>query len=225
VTVVGALAVAGVDRGGPPPAAATVFGPSLPTIERYAELLATAGIERGLLGPREADRLWERHLLNCGVVAPLLRGPLVLDLGSGAGLPGLVLAVARPDLTFLLVDATRRRVTFLEEAVEQLGLPNVSARWARAEELAGAVAADEVVARAVAPLDRLVAWSLPLLRPAGRLLAIKGATATDEVAATAKAISRAGGGRPRLLECGTGVLHDPVAVVEVARVGRARSAR
>lgn len=202
----------------PPPALAVdLFGPALPVVTRFAHLLATAAIERGLLGPREADRLWERHLVNCGLVGPELRGPVVADLGSGAGLPGLVLAAMRADLTFVLVDATRRRVEFIDEAVVALGLGNVTTRWARSEALAGELVVDEVVARAVAPLDRLAAWSLPLLRQGGRLLAIKGESAAAEAASAAPAVGRAGGSRPRVRRLGTGLVAPPVAVVEVTR--------
>jgi 16S rRNA (guanine527-N7)-methyltransferase len=202
----------------PAPASAThLFGPALPVVTRFAHLLASAGIERGLLGPREVDRLWERHLVNCGVVAPELRGPVVVDLGSGAGLPGLVLAAMRPDLTFVLVDATRRRVEFVDEAVAALALGNVTTRWARAESLAGELVADEVVARAVAPLGRLAAWSLPLLRPGGRLLAIKGESADAEAAAEAVAVGRAGGSRPTVRRLGADVVDPPAALIEVVR--------
>jgi 16S rRNA (guanine527-N7)-methyltransferase len=186
-------------------------------LQRYADLLATAGIERGLIGPGESDRIWERHLLNCAVVAPALGGPRVLDLGSGAGLPGIVLAVLRPDLAFVLLDATQRRVQFLDEVSAALGLANVTTRWGRAESLAGQVDADEVVARAVAPLGRLAAWALPLLRPGGRLLAIKGATAVEEVAAESDGVRGAGGEVRGVREYGVGLVDPPAVVVEVVR--------
>jgi 16S rRNA (guanine527-N7)-methyltransferase len=197
--------------------AAQIFGPALATMERYADLLASAAVERGLIGPREADRLWDRHLVNCAVVAPALHGPSVIDLGSGAGLPGLVLAAIRPDLRFVLLDATQRRVRFLDEAVDVLGLSNVTTRWARAEAVVGALIADEVIARAVAPLDRLAAWSLPLLRPGGWLHAIKGATAEAEAAAAASAVTRLGGTRPVVRRYGRDLIDPPVAVVEISR--------
>jgi 16S rRNA (guanine527-N7)-methyltransferase len=186
-----------------PPEASVVFGDRLSVLQAYAELLATAGVERGLLGPREAPRLWERHLLNCAGLAELLApGETVADLGAGAGLPGLVLAAARPDLHVVLVEPLLRRADFLTEAVELLGLEQVSVRRARAEDLVGVVTVDAVVARAVAPLDRLAGWALPLLRPGGRLLALKGERAEAELADATAAISRAGGAGARVTTVG-----------------------
>ena len=185
--------------GAAPPAAHTVFGDRLPVLEAYAGLLAGPGVERGLLGPREAPRLWERHLLNCAGLAELVEpDQVVLDLGSGAGLPGLVLAALRPDLTVVLVEPLLRRATFLQEAVAALELTHVVVRRARAEELAGSLLVDVVTARAVAPLDRLVGWGLPLLRPDGRLLALKGERADEELASCGPAITDAGGTAARV---------------------------
>jgi 16S rRNA (guanine527-N7)-methyltransferase len=209
----------------PPPAAAALFGAELPRAVAYAELLAGPGVERGLVGPREADRIWERHLLNCAPLAALLPAGDVLDLGSGAGLPGVVLALLRPDCRLVLVDATRRRTEFLAEVADRLGLSAVTVRWARAEELAGSMVADAVVARAVAPLERLVGWSLPLLRVGGELLALKGETAAAEAAAAAPAIRAAGGGDVRVERCGVGVVDPPPTVVRIRRVGAARAVR
>lgn len=181
-----------------PEAAAQVFGDRLDVAVRYAQLLAGPGVERGLIGPRETPRLWERHLLNCVGVADLLPpGTTVLDLGSGAGLPGLVLACARPDLHLVLVEPLLRRATFLQEAVDTLGLAGVEVVRSRAEELAGTRRVAAVVARAVAPLDRLAGWAVPLLAPGGRLLALKGDTATEDLAAAQPALRRlVAGGHP-----------------------------
>lgn len=173
-----------------PEAARAVFGERLPLLVRYAGLLAGAGVQRGLLGPREAPRLWERHLLNCAGLSELLpEGAVVLDLGSGAGLPGVVLAALRPDLSVVLVEPMLRRADFLTEVVRDLALPGVLVRRARAEELAGSVLVDTVVARAVAPLAKLTGWALPLLHPGGRLLALKGERADAEVEAAGPAIA------------------------------------
>lgn len=196
-----------------------VFGARLPLAERYAELLATEGTVRGLVGPREAPRLWDRHLLNCAVLAELLPvGSVVADVGSGAGLPGIVLGVARPDLSIVLIESLARRTAFLDEVVDELQLARVTVARGRAEELAGRIAQPDVVtARAVASLDRLVRWCLPLLPIGGRLLAMKGSSAGDEVAEHAAQIRRAGGDEPRVLHCGVGLVEPATTVVEVVR--------
>lgn len=170
-----------------PAGAAAVFGAALDRAVAYAELLATEGTVRGLIGPREVPRLWDRHLLNSAAIASLVPADArVVDVGSGAGLPGIPLALVRPDLTVTLLEPLARRVTFLDECVDRLGLGNVTVVRGRAEEgpvrrsLGGA---DVVTARAVAPLDKLAGWCLPLLRPGGLLLALKGSTAVEELAA------------------------------------------
>jgi 16S rRNA (guanine527-N7)-methyltransferase len=138
-----------------PPQAEQVFGPVTAAAEHYARLLAGPAVTRGLIGPREVPRLWERHLLNSAAIAELVPHPCSLvDLGSGAGLPGIVLALLLPDVTVTLLEPMLRRVTFLEECVHALGLENAQVRRGRAEDLAGRLSADVVTARAVAPLDR-----------------------------------------------------------------------
>lgn len=205
----------------PPPAAVEVFGAGLPKLEAYAALLAGPGTERGLLGPREVPRLWERHLLNCAGLSELVTdGEVVLDLGSGAGLPGLVLALQRPAVQVVLVEPMQRRATFLSECVEALGLRNTVVRRARAEELAGKVEVDTVVARAVAPVDRLAGWSLPLLRAGGRLLALKGEQAAAELAQAGPVLRHLGAVASSVVEVGSVDLHTRARVV-VVEAGRA----
>jgi 16S rRNA (guanine527-N7)-methyltransferase len=195
-----------------------VFGPGYETAVAYERLLSTVGVERGLVGPREADRMWDRHLLNCAVAAAAVpEGAYVVDLGSGAGLPGLVLAIVRPDLTICLVEPLLRRATFLEEAVDKLGLPGVQVRRARAEELHGALLADVVTARAVAPLDRLTDWGLPLVRPGGTLLALKGEKAAEELAAVEADLPRRGASAWSVEILGSGVIDPPTRVVRIVR--------
>lgn len=201
-------------------AARRLFGPALPVAAAYADLLATDGVVRGLIGPREAPRIWDRHLLNCAAVAELIPNDAsVIDVGSGAGLPGIALAVARPDVAVVLVEPMARRTAFLVEAVTILGLASrVSVLRARAEDLAGDLSpADVVTARAVAPLDRLAGWCLPLAARGGRLLALKGASAADEVAAHRDAIGRLGGAAPVIRRCGVGLIDPPTTVVEIVR--------
>lgn len=168
-------------------AAAAAFGARLDLATRFAYQLADAGVVRGLLGPREVPRLWTRHLLNCATLSGYLPADArVVDVGSGAGLPGLVLAIARADLQVDLVEPMLRRATFLQETVHLLGLQDsVRVHRGRAEEPSTrrtVGGSDWVTARAVAPLDRLVTWCLPLLAGGGRLLALKGQSAPDEVA-------------------------------------------
>ncbi len=212
----------------PPPAAEAVFGERLGVARRYADLLAGPGVERGLIGPREVDRLWERHLLNSAAIGELIEPDArVLDIGSGAGLPGVPLAIARPDLSVTLVEPMLRRSDFLAEAVEILGLDVVVFR-ARAEdpparkELAGA---DVVTSRAVADLLKLARWSLPLLRPGGRMLALKGERAESEVAEHGPAMSRLGAVDVEVVRCGQDYLSPPTTVVSVRRTDRSRTAR
>jgi 16S rRNA (guanine527-N7)-methyltransferase len=194
--------------------AAAVFGEALGTAERYAELLATEGVTRGLLGPREADRLWSRHLLNSAVVAEGCPAEgLIADIGSGAGLPGIPVALVRPSLTVRLVEPLLRRATFLTEVVADLGLTNVEVVRARAEE--SRWTAHVITARAVAPLSRLLPWCLPLVAPGGSLLAVKGDRADAELAEAAGLLRRSGAASWTVEEYGRGVVEPPVRVVRV----------
>jgi 16S rRNA (guanine527-N7)-methyltransferase len=199
-----------------------LFGENLPAARRFVDHLATTGVEWGLLGPREVPRLWERHVLNCAVLGDLLpQGVHVVDIGSGAGLPGLALALRRPDLQITLVEPLLRRVDWLDMVIADLGLDRVDVRRSRAEDLAGRLRVPYVTARAVASLDRLCRWALPLLEPEGELLAIKGRSAQDEVSRTQAAVRRAGGVDTRIEHLAAELLGDPVTVVRV-RVGQGR---
>jgi len=196
-----------------PEVAREVFGDVAAKAERYAELLAGPGVERGLLGPNEVPRLWERHLLNSAAVATLIPGPCsVVDLGSGAGLPGIVLALLLPGADVTLLEPALRRTIFLEECVAELGLGNARVWRARAEQAAGELTADVVTARAVAPLDRLAALALGLLKPGGIVLAVKGAKAKAEVRAARDALRRLGVQGVEVLAAGRGKV-DPAATV------------
>ncbi len=200
-------------------AAEAVFNDRLGLAVSYAGLLETQGVLRGLIGPREAPRLWERHLLNCAVVSELISpGATIIDVGSGAGLPGIVLAVARPDISVILVEPLARRTAFLDEAVAALELAEqVTVVRGRAEEQVGRHRADFVTARAVAALDRLAEWCLPLAKVGGRMLAMKGASASEEIDTHRVALARLGGGKANIRLCGIGLIDPPTTVVEVIR--------
>jgi 16S rRNA (guanine527-N7)-methyltransferase len=199
-----------------PSAARGVFGARLELAERYAALLADAGVVRGLIGPREAPRLWERHLLNCAVLSDLIEPDVdVCDIGTGAGLPGIVLAIRRPDLSLTLVEPLQRRVTFLTEVVAELGLDSVEVVRARAEELHGKRDFSVVTSRAVAPLGRLLDWSIPLVRQGGVVVAMKGSSAEEEIRAAQKELRRHGGVSAEALTVGDGVIDPPTTVVRV----------
>jgi len=196
-------------------AAAEVFGSQLPLAERYADVLIGAAVRRGLLGPREAGRIWERHLLNCAVVSTAVpTGAVLYDVGSGAGLPGMAIAIARPDLDVVLIEPLQRRADFLGEAVSSLALPRVRVLRARAEDLDPG-RADVVTARAVAPLSRLAGWCLPLLREGGLLLALKGSRAQQEVAAAEAELRRLAATAWTVEQMGLDLLVEPTTVVRV----------
>jgi 16S rRNA (guanine527-N7)-methyltransferase len=203
-----------------PPSAREVFSSALPTAEAFAELLSTEATVRGLIGPREVPRLWERHLLNCAVITDLMpEGSSVCDIGSGAGLPGIVLAIRRPELSVTLLEPLLRRTTFLELAVTRLGLDNVAVHRGRAEEMHSdaewSEGFDVVTSRAVAPMDRLAGWSLPLVRPGGLFLAMKGSSAQEELDGAAKALRRLRGTEAHVDTVGEQWLTPPVTVVSV----------
>ncbi|MFI9150850.1 16S rRNA (guanine(527)-N(7))-methyltransferase RsmG [Streptomyces sp. NPDC053367] len=203
-----------------PEQAREVFGDRFADAVRYAELLAEAGVQRGLIGPREVPRLWERHLLNCAVLSEVVpEGVTVCDVGSGAGLPGIPLALVREDLKITLLEPLLRRTTFLTEVVELLGLDHVTVVRGRAEEVMGKLTPVHVVtARAVAPLDRLATWGIPLLRPYGEMLALKGDTAEEELKSAATALSKLGAVSTSVLQVGEGVV-DPLSTVVRVEVG------
>jgi len=197
-----------------------LFGTRLPLAARYVDLLTEHGVPRGLIGPREVPRLWQRHILNSAVVAELIpTGATVVDVGSGAGLPGVPLALARPDLKVTLLEPMARRVAWLMDVVAELGIPVAVVRG-RAEEpdvrqrLGNA---DVVTARAVAPLAKLAGWCLPLVRPGGQLVALKGESASDELARDADQVRRAGGTELSVVSCGSDVLPVPTTVIVVRR--------
>jgi 16S rRNA (guanine527-N7)-methyltransferase len=203
-----------------PRAADILFGSRLERAERYAAVLAGAGVERGLIGPREVDRLWDRHLLNSAAVGELLEPDArVADIGSGAGLPGIPLVLARPDLRVTLVEPLLRRSEFLREVAEELEI-DVTIVRGRAEdstvrEQVGEM--DAVVSRAVASLDKLTRWSLPLLKAGGHMLAIKGERAEDEVREHRRAMEALGAVDVRVMKCGAEYLDPPATVVVAER--------
>lgn len=201
--------------------------------EEYAALLSTEGVVRGLIGPREAPRLWDRHLLNCAVLGDVIEHDVsVCDIGSGAGLPGLVLAIARPDLRITLVEPLLRRTTFLSEVIDRLGLSHVTVVRGRADEVKERHAFDIVTSRAVAPLDRLLEWSMPLVAPRGALVAMKGSSVADEIEAARPTLRTLGCSTPEILTLGNDALVHSTHALRVAwadpsRVGlpASRSAR
>jgi 16S rRNA (guanine527-N7)-methyltransferase len=200
-----------------PASAASVFGPALATAEAFAGILATRGVEQGLIGPREVPRLWDRHLLNCAVVAELIDGQCrtLVDIGSGAGLPGLVLAMVRPEVTITLLEPMERRCRFLGECVTELGLANASVLRSRAEDAvrAGLPRADVATARAVAPLTRLAELAVGLVRPGGMVLAIKGITALEELSNAGPVLRRIGAHGAGVVRAGQGKVVPATTVV------------
>ncbi len=199
-----------------PASAIAVFGDRIGVARAFTADLAARGEELGLIGPLELPRIWTRHVINCGLVAPLLRPGLVGDIGSGAGLPGLVLAIARPDVDFVLIEPMERRVAWLDEQKELLGLGNVTVERARAEDVRLPERLDQVTARAVSAFSKLIPLCAPLLAPGGEMVLMKGAGAANEIAAAEKAIRRFKLTDVEVVELGADL------DVEITRVIRAR---
>lgn len=200
-----------------PPVAASLFGDRIELARRFTEDLAREGETRGLIGPLEPPRLWTRHVLNSALVAPLLRPGRVGDIGSGAGLPGLVLALARPDVQLVLIEPMERRVEWLLEEADALGLQNVEVVRARAEEARLAAPLDQVTARAVSALSKLIPITAPLVRSGGELVFMKGARVDEEIVAAEKAIRKAGLRDVRVEVLGEGVVSEPTRVFRATR--------
>ncbi len=198
-----------------PAVAAQLFGPRIERARRYADALARHGEERGLIGPLELPRLWSRHIVNCAVTAPLFSGR-VGDVGSGAGLPGIVLAIARPDVEWVLIETMERRVVWLTEQAASLELDNVIVVRSRAEEWSGAGSLDAVTARAVSALRTLIPLTAPLVRDGGELILLKGANAENEIDAAAKQIRRHGLTNVRVEVVGEGIVPEPSRVIRAA---------
>ena len=196
----------------PPEVAAEVFGSALPRAREFAGMLATRGVEHGLIGPHEVPRLWDRHLLNCAVVAELIdsKPATLVDIGSGAGLPGIVLAMLRPKVSVILLEPMERRCRFLTDCVAELGLDNASVLRARAQD--AVLRADVATARALAPLDRLAELAVGLVRPGGMVLAIKGQTAADELKKARPVLKRLGVRGAKVVRAGQGKV-DPATTV------------
>lgn len=199
-----------------------LFGPLLPAAVRYVEMLGTDGVVRGLIGPREVDRLWDRHVVNSAVVSEVLpSGADVVDVGSGAGLPGIPLALARTDLCVTLLEPMQRRCVFLAEVIEELGLGGrVGVVRGRAPDAAAGsrgLRFDAAVARAVAPLDRLGALLLPMLRPGGIMAALRGSRVDEELMAARRDLEVQGWRDVEVVRCGTGWLDEPTRVLRAVR--------
>lgn len=199
-----------------PSGAAAVFGERMPLAVRFVEILADTGVTHGLIGPREVPRLWDRHVLNCAVIADAFpEDSRLVDVGSGAGLPGVALAVTRPDLDVHLVEPMLRRTDWLSGVVADLGLPNVTVHRGRAEDLVGTVSAPWVTARAVARLEKLARWCVPLLDVGGTLVAMKGRSAPTELEEDRRALQRLGLVSAVVSEHGGDVLEQPVLTVDL----------
>jgi len=197
-----------------PDTAVGVFGSQIDLARQYAQMLAEDSDELGLLGPRELDKIWSRHILNSAVVAELINaGDKVADVGSGAGLPGIPMAIAKPDASFVLIEPMERRSNWLGQVVADLGLRNVEVLRARAEEVQEADF-DVVTARAVAALDKLLRLCVPLLKPGGSVIALKGSKAAEEIEAAKKLQKKLKIASFEILVCGENYLAEPTSVVK-----------
>jgi 16S rRNA (guanine527-N7)-methyltransferase len=197
-----------------PDTAEGIFGSQIRLARQYAQKLANDSDELGLLGPRELDKIWSRHILNSAVVAELVKpGELVADVGSGAGLPGIPMAIAAPDTDFVLIEPMDRRASWLQEVVDELGLQNVEVVRARAEEVEGGQF-DVVTARAVAALDKLLRLCIPLLKPGGRVIALKGSKAPEEILEAKRLQKKLKIESFEIVVCGEKFLAEPTSVVE-----------
>ncbi|WP_040422078.1 16S rRNA (guanine(527)-N(7))-methyltransferase RsmG [Corynebacterium lipophiloflavum] len=200
-----------------PANASAVFSDRLSLAQAYHESLATVAASRGFIGPKEVERLWSRHLLNCAVISEAFdEGLEVADIGSGAGLPGIPLAIARPDLSVTLIEPLLKRSTYLSEVVDELGLENVTVVRGRAEEQSSALF-DVVTSRAVAPLGKLAGWSLPLVKPGGAMIAMKGESVAEELERDAAEIKRAKGGEAEIFTVGDNLLEQPTTLIRIPR--------
>lgn len=216
----------------PPPAAERVFGDRFELAQRYADFLATAGVERGLIGPRETERIWDRHVLNSAAIGELVAaGERIADIGSGAGLPGIPLALVRPDVDVTLIEPMLRRSEFLTEVVDTLGIA-VRVVRGRAEDPGvqrDVGEMDVVTSRAVGSLDKLATWSMAMLRPGGRMLALKGARAEAEIEESRRVLAWVGAVDVRVMRCGADYVDPPATVVVAERAtpvqGRNRPGR
>lgn len=200
-----------------PAIAASLFGDRIELARQFTADLAREGETRGLIGPLELPRLWSRHVVNSALVAPLLRSGRVGDVGSGAGLPGLVLAIARPDVALVLIEPMERRVDWLTEEADALGLDNVEVVRARAEDAQLGEPLDQVTARAVSALSKLLPLTAPLLRPGGDFIVMKGARVDEEIAAAQKVIRKLGLQNVAVELLGEGVVPDPTRVFRATR--------
>ncbi|MCQ4620058.1 16S rRNA (guanine(527)-N(7))-methyltransferase RsmG [Corynebacterium sp. CCUG 71335] len=200
-----------------PDVAAEIFGDRLPLAQAYHDSLATTAAERGFIGPKEVPRLWDRHIFNCAVIGEAFKeGQRIADIGSGAGLPGIPLAIARPDLDITLIEPLLKRSSYLSEVVAELDLTNVTVIRGRAEEQKKMLF-DAVTSRAVAPLGKLASWSLPLVCPGGAMVAMKGASVSEELERDAKQIAKAGGVDADIFTVGEGVLEQPTTMIRIVR--------